>query len=564
MSCGNSNDSSLSTKHRDNRPAAWYTKGVPSVLSMTRRSILFLSAWSFLLLWHPGIARATTPAVFHPITTIANAGTARQPVIVGDFIYVATDEGLTILTNADGHAVIGQVDFTNGGIDVAISGRYAYITTPGFGITIVDVSRPSTPAVVNLISTTGSARGIEIVGTTAYVTRALAPELRIYDITVQPEMTLLGKVSLAAQAEGLTVAGSYAYVATTTAGLTIVDITNTATPSIVTTFPAAQSVNDVAFANDTVYVADQGLRIVDVHTPANPTLLGTYHAKNAYAVSVVGTPPSSTVKIDGTFVVLSVGPEGILLLQTKNPKRPTVLAAYDTPGAAYAIVSPYATMVIGDGVNGVIVFDFPRAVRTVTEPLAISNSTYLLINPSGPVVFFQPFPTTHATTGWRISRCESGTRCDVYLFALTDANTRPYLKLYTAKGKLLQTLSPYHTSERGLSAKIIHQMIDDRHFIVVAPKKGPGTAVVYEVRSTGLLERQRLSTGTREKTGRTLLAFLPVIQDQASRLVTAGPGGRTIFWTYDAAKKQFIKDTTNGLAALIQVSRRGKGSISLK
>ena len=74
----------------------------------------------------------------------------------------------------------------------------------------------------------------------------------------------------------LAVAGDVVYVADGAAGLRLIDVTDPATPSLVSTLNTPGSAYGVALRGDHAYVADNdhGLQVVDVTNPVLPMLAG--------------------------------------------------------------------------------------------------------------------------------------------------------------------------------------------------------------------------------------------------------------------------------------------------
>jgi len=103
---------------------------------------------------------------------------------------------------------------------------------------------------------------------------------------------LVGFVDTPGEAFGVAVAGAYAYVADTTAGLRVVDVSNPAAPFEVGSYDTPGWAYGVAVAGSYAYVADflDGLRVVDVSNPAAPVEVGSYDTPGAaYGIAVAGS-----------------------------------------------------------------------------------------------------------------------------------------------------------------------------------------------------------------------------------------------------------------------------------
>ena len=81
---------------------------------------------------------------------------------------------------------------------VAVSGNYAYVAD-GFGLQVVDISMPDSPALVGEVATPGAARGVAVAGNYAYVadgsTLLNGLGLQVIDISLPQSPTLVAAVA---------------------------------------------------------------------------------------------------------------------------------------------------------------------------------------------------------------------------------------------------------------------------------------------------------------------------------------------------------------------------------
>jgi hypothetical protein len=64
---------------------------------------------------------------------------------------------------------VGSVDTPGRALGVAVSEDYAYVADYPWGLQVVDVSNPASPAIVGSVDTPGGARGVAVSGSYAYV-----------------------------------------------------------------------------------------------------------------------------------------------------------------------------------------------------------------------------------------------------------------------------------------------------------------------------------------------------------------------------------------------------------
>ncbi len=147
----------------------------------------------------------------------------------------------------------------------------------------------STPQIVGSYDTPGraDANDVFIVGDTAYLVRSSSrdDELCIIDVANKINPQLLGSLNLGAQANGIYIAGNYAYIASTSNNqeLQIVDISNPGALSIDGSFdtPGVADANDVFIVGDTAYLvrdnwkANHDFHILNVSNPGSITIVGS-------------------------------------------------------------------------------------------------------------------------------------------------------------------------------------------------------------------------------------------------------------------------------------------------
>jgi len=126
------------------------------------------------------------------------------------------------------------------------------------------------------------------------------------------------------QSLGLDVVGGLAYIAASTEGFYVLNITNKFTP----------------------------VEIGYIDTPGNAT----------------------DVLIDGGFAYLADGPAGVHVIDIRDPSNPTLLSSYDTPGHARKLAKQGRTLYVADGYGGIQIFDVfnPHHISFVSAINSIS------------------------------------------------------------------------------------------------------------------------------------------------------------------------------------------------
>jgi hypothetical protein len=156
--------------------------------------------------------------------------------------------------------------------------------------------------------------------------------------------SLAGTVDTSGLARGVAISGNYAYVADSSSGLQIIDLsTNTIVGTVDTS--ATGTASDVAVSGNYAYVADgdPGLKIINISTPNNPTVVGTYNTSGtAFGVAVSG---------NYAYVADALG--GLQIINIGTPASPTLVTTFATSGAARGVTisGNYAYVAAGTGLE---------------------------------------------------------------------------------------------------------------------------------------------------------------------------------------------------------------------
>ncbi len=168
-------------------------------------------------------------------------------------------------------------------VDVFVSGNYAYVvgTQNTNEFNIINITNPAAPSLVGNFDVAGTAdaSGVYVVGTTAYVVKlnSGSQEFYILNVTNPASITLTGSLNLNGNSREVVVSGNYAYVASTDNAqeLQVVNITNPAVPTLAGSLNVTSNDDAISIAlfGTNVYLAHgANLRVINVATPATPTL----------------------------------------------------------------------------------------------------------------------------------------------------------------------------------------------------------------------------------------------------------------------------------------------------
>ncbi len=247
---------------------------------------------------------------------------------------------------------------------ITVSGSYAYVAagTSG-GLQIIDVSNIANPTFVGWYDTPSQAYGVALSGDYAYVVD-YSSGLQIIDVSNKANPTRVGSYNTPGYAYGgIAVSGNYAYVADwNVGGLQIIDVSNKANPTLAGWYNTPGYANGVAVSGNYAYVADGtggGLQIIDVSNKANPTLAGWYNTPGG----------AEEVVLSGTYAYVADRNSGLQIIDVSNVTNPTYVGGYDTPDRAEDIVVSGTYAYVVDGSSGLQIID----VSNVANPIYLGS-----------------------------------------------------------------------------------------------------------------------------------------------------------------------------------------------
>ncbi|MBZ5621759.1 MAG: right-handed parallel beta-helix repeat-containing protein, partial [Acidobacteriia bacterium] len=329
-------------------------------------------------------------------------GHAGKVVVDGDVAYVADRyRGLRVLSlsGVSGPKQVGSYEPLGYADAVAIAGNYAYVAAAGYGLRIVDISDPAQPRQVGALNIPGYSTSVAVDGTWVYVANvamtqpggllyvvdasdpahpvvaaSLANEgprdmavadgiayfptehgLEIVSVADPPHPVHLSYLQMEHgpysfdTAVGITVRGTLAYVASSYAGLVIVDVADPRAPMVVGAYGDAMTFSqDVVVAGNMAYVADlRRLLVVDVSDPAHPSKTAAYDlAGDVYGVTVAGS-----------LAYVAGGSKGLHVLDVSSPSSPRLVGSFNTQGYSHDAAVASQRVYVADGSNGLLILE---------------------------------------------------------------------------------------------------------------------------------------------------------------------------------------------------------------
>jgi len=290
--------------------------------------------------------------------------------VVDGLAYVASSDFRIIdVTDPMSPTQIGGLGSV-GGIDVAVHGNLAFLSTDGLqvvdvsdpvaptltgmvanplhepwlgvaaiaghglaaafdhGIRVIDATDPSTPAEVAAIDSPGVNRNAVYSDGVLYIA-AFQRGLRGVDVS-DPETSVdLAFLDLGGQVLDVAVAGDLV-VAVGGPPLTVIDVSDPSSPTIVGSDPTAFGGEAVELVDGLAYVAfySFGLRVFDLSSPASPMEIGELD---------LGSHMWREIVVAEGYVYLGGGDSGVEVIDVRNPANPVSVANIPTMGNGMAV-----------------------------------------------------------------------------------------------------------------------------------------------------------------------------------------------------------------------------------
>lgn len=262
---------------------------------------------------------------------------------------------------------------------IALYGDYAVVANRGDGFYIVDVHDPDHPTLLGSWWIAGQPYDLAV-----YRHYAVVPSgtVRIVDLTNPSQPVVVGIVSPPGGADNIDIAGDFAY----SAGphvLSVIDLTDPTHPAVLGSVEVERHVSAVAVSGSLAFLAtNDGFYVVDIGDPAHPTA----------ASFVSDVYNCEGIAAFGQYAYACADRRGVLIFDASDPSRPRQIGSMDTPDYAYtaSVAADYAC--VADG-SGLVVIHAQCAGREVaTAPSPAGGTPLLWLGRGRP----EPFRTSTA------------------------------------------------------------------------------------------------------------------------------------------------------------------------
>ncbi|MCK4413303.1 MAG: hypothetical protein KAY32_07155 [Candidatus Eisenbacteria sp.] len=315
------------------------------------------SHWALVASTWSGLQFVSVEDPLHPecFASFPAPGFARAVDVQGDYVYVADEyAGLRVLqANLMSYPAsireIGSCPTMGAALDVDVSGNYVYVADWSGDLGIYFVIDPSNPHEAVHLELPGQAAGVraftEALPRTVYVA-CWDGGLAIVNANSPLTPYVLGSCETPGDARQVEIEGTYAFIADSWGGLTIVDITNPAHPFVETNLPleGGGAAMDVDLEGGLAYVAGDtgGFYVIDISDPTAPWLVERFDTEGIAA----------GIDVTGERAYLADWGEGLRVLHLgMDPIQE--IGFYDTPGAALNALVEGGAILVADNTTGV-------------------------------------------------------------------------------------------------------------------------------------------------------------------------------------------------------------------
>jgi len=251
---------------------------------------------------------------------------------------------------------------------------------------------------INLVSYLGHGENwaISVQDDRAYLGANL--EMSIIDVSRSSQPERLGHIVLPGPVTGIAVTGAHAYVTTGFgSGLFVIDISNPASPIVISTHYAGSHLAGVVFSGDLAIVTGIKLHMMDISDPAEPVEVSYYEFPLGY------TGGKKTAVSGGYAYALYQGSAGrtggFQIINISDPTRPSITGDFTAPFNIHEIIpiGDYVYLLVGTGLESadLVVVDISDPEHPVEVSLdsntawravsmAVSGRFIFLADPGGP------------------------------------------------------------------------------------------------------------------------------------------------------------------------------------
>jgi hypothetical protein len=354
-----------------------------------------------------GVSEPQTPK---KLASVEIPGPARKVTLIEHYAYVLYEGGLLVVDVHDPGAPtqVVRLDTPQGTRTLAAAAGYVYVA--GYGLQVIDVSTPAVPRQVGISENRLPIGALAVWGQQVYLADTFCEwghcgsTIRVGELSDPSTLQEIGTWTTDSAVTDLAVHEGALYVASWQKGLQVISLSDPVNPSLMGEYGTLPNVEDVAAADDLVYVSDgaqlglqaieigvSGLRFRGIAEPARwangYTIVDGYAYVplwlDGFCIVDVRDPddPQEVADVDlgvaeqaavvGKQAYVTIGYEGLAVLDVTDPAAPRVVGQLSLNGLAegLAVGGEHAYVTVQDGQHRLYVVD----VTGPSGPLEVSQ-----------------------------------------------------------------------------------------------------------------------------------------------------------------------------------------------
>jgi hypothetical protein len=320
------------------------------------------------------------------LSTYETSGAPQDMAFSGSgLVSVHGSLGLSIwdISSPTSPVLTGTYDTDGDALRVTTSGGLAFVSDDGPGLQIISITHPAMPTTIGSYDPGRLYRSIAVSGTLAILSSdegGSTPDVwRVIDVSDPSEPLPLGQLDL--RTENIVMFEQYAV--GVSGDVYVVDLSDPLVPVLTATWTTPGYAFDVALDGGLAYVADgNALRIYDSSSITNPVEIGSLNTPGFIA----------RLSLYHHYVFLALGSTGVMAIDVSDPANPTEIASIDTFGVAKEVLVRDHIAYVADGSGGMLTFELaPWLAPAVTQVITAAGGA--LVSPDDGTSYAFPSDT---------------------------------------------------------------------------------------------------------------------------------------------------------------------------